>query len=296
MLVIVPYDTVEEDVVVRICFRLEDACRHDTRAHTGPCISGRFGEKLSGGGRGWAGTYNKSAHLSPFFTRPSVSQMLQQGKLYGAVDTTSTTWQLEHRGSRGNGTRQRTTSSTSTVSSQSSFAIVSDVEFTSSFADSTQTSDAEDINSTSTTSASSPVITEVSPWLSPAWENNNLPTSSGIRLHPLSASGPSSPGVVGRLPFNTNPSLASSYSSVDSLNARSGRLLTLYLDKAEPGIWPSLIVGPVPETMSPLQVYPCGGDADVEKQYNIDPSSLALLGLEHLDIRKDKEEAFEYFV
>lgn len=101
---------------------------------------------------------------------------------------------------------------------------------------------------------------------------------------------------MGGVPFNTNPSLASSYSSMDSLNPRSGRLLTLYLDKAEPGIWPSLIVGPVPETMSPLQMYPYGGDAEVEKQYNIDPSSLALLGLEHLDIRKDKEEAFEYFM
>jgi len=55
-------------------------------------------------------------------------------------------------------------------------------------------------------------------------------------------------------------------------------------------------VGPVPETMSPLQAYPYGGEAEVEKQYNIDPSSLALLGLELLDIRKDKEEAFEYFM
>ena len=55
-------------------------------------------------------------------------------------------------------------------------------------------------------------------------------------------------------------------------------------------------MGAVPETMSPLQVYPYGGDAEVEKQYNIDPSSLALLGLELLDIRKDKEEAFEYFM
>lgn len=76
MLVIVPYDTVEEDVVVRIYFRLEDARRHDTRAHTGPCISGRFGEELSGSGRGWAGTYHKSARLSPFFTQVSVSQVL----------------------------------------------------------------------------------------------------------------------------------------------------------------------------------------------------------------------------
>ena len=55
-------------------------------------------------------------------------------------------------------------------------------------------------------------------------------------------------------------------------------------------------MGPVPEVMSPLQIYPHGGGPEVEKQYNIDPSSLALLGLELLDIRKDKEEAFEYFM
>ena len=72
--------------------------------------------------------------------------------------------------------------------------------------------------------------------------------------------------------------------------------MTLYLDKSEQGIWPGLIVGPVPETMSPLQVYPYGGDAEAEGRYNIDPSSLSLLGLELLDIREDKEEAFEYFM
>lgn len=48
--------------------------------------------------------------------------------------------------------------------------------------------------------------------------------------------------------------------------------------------------------MSPLQVYPYGGDAEAEGRYNIDPSSLSLLGLELLDIREDKEEAFEYFM
>lgn len=55
-------------------------------------------------------------------------------------------------------------------------------------------------------------------------------------------------------------------------------------------------MGPVPEAMSPLQPYPYGGDTEVEKQYNIDPSSLSLLGSELLDIRKDKEEAFEHFM
>jgi thiamine pyrophosphokinase len=43
-------------------------------------------------------------------------------------------------------------------------------------------------------------------------------------------------------------------------------------------------------------MYSYGGDTELEKQYNVDPSSLALLGLELLDIRKDKEGAFEYFM
>lgn len=35
---------------------------------------------------------------------------------------------------------------------------------------------------------------------------------------------------------------------------------------------------------------------EIEKQYNMDPTSLTLIALELLDIRKNKEEAFECFL
>ncbi|KIK17608.1 hypothetical protein PISMIDRAFT_685058, partial [Pisolithus microcarpus 441] len=37
-------------------------------------------------------------------------------------------------------------------------------------------------------------------------------------------------------------------------------------------------------------------DPDLEVKYNMDPTSLVLFAIELLDIRKDKEEAFECFV
>jgi hypothetical protein len=77
---------------------------------------------------------------------------------------------------------------------------------------------------------------------------------------------------------------------------RSGRLLTLYLEKSEPVIWPSLVVGPVPDAFSPVVIGPFGDDPIVEHEYNMDPTSLGLLGEELLDIRKDRDEAFEHFV
>ncbi|KAI6117237.1 hypothetical protein EDD16DRAFT_1885359 [Pisolithus croceorrhizus] len=72
------------------------------------------------------------------------------------------------------------------------------------------------------------------------------------------------------------PHALSSFSSLESLHSPSGRLLTLHLEKDQSVIWPSLIVGPV--------------------KYNMDPTSLVLFAIELLDIRKDKEEAFECFV
>lgn len=85
-------------------------------------------------------------------------------------------------------------------------------------------------------------------------------------------------------------------------------MLTLHLEKAESIIWPSLVVGPVPETLSPVneEVYPWI-TADIssttttvtertESIYNMDPTSLVLIALELCDIRDAKDEAFEYFV
>ena len=63
-------------------------------------------------------------------------------------------------------------------------------------------------------------------------------------------------------------------------------------------IWPSLIVGPVLESLSPCNAaaYPWTSPSVVEARYNMDPTSLVLLGLDLCDIREDKEEAFEFFV
>lgn len=135
-------------------------------------------------------------------------------------------------------------------------------------------SDAED--SSSSPSFSSPV--------SPTLEERPLPQHRHT-------SRPLSPGT------NHSFSLASSYSSLESLHSHSGRLLTLYLDKKESSIWPSLVVGPVPDALSPCIPCPFTSlDDGAEEKYNIDPSSLSLFALDLYDIRKDKEEAFEYFM
>lgn len=63
-------------------------------------------------------------------------------------------------------------------------------------------------------------------------------------------------------------------------------------------IWPSLIIGPVLETLSPANIscYPWTPSSIVEARYNMDPTSLVLLALDLCDIRGDREEAFEYFM
>lgn len=95
-------------------------------------------------------------------------------------------------------------------------------------------------------------------------------------------------------------SISSSFSSLESLHTGTGRLLTLHLEKAESVIWPSLIVGPVPNNLSPCNIaaYPwtTGLHPTVETTYNMDPTSLVLIALDLVDIRHSKEEAFEYFM
>jgi hypothetical protein len=70
------------------------------------------------------------------------------------------------------------------------------------------------------------------------------------------------------------------------------------LEKEKSIIWPTLIVGPAPESLeSSITNTVIVFDAeDLEEQYNMDPTSLALIGLEQCDIRKDKDAAFEYFL
>ncbi|PFH53060.1 hypothetical protein AMATHDRAFT_138121 [Amanita thiersii Skay4041] len=208
-----------------------------------------------------------------------------KGRLYSTIDTSNSVWQLESRANRLSA-RERTTSTTSTVSTQSSYAFVSDPEISSSFAASLESghvSDAEEVYSPS------PGLS--SPTLSSADER----TFHQQRRRPQSntaASRSVSPG-------HAMNSIRSSYSSLDSLHlTHSGRLLTLHLEKEQSIIWPSLIVGPVPDSLSaPItDSLVFNTSHELEHRYNMDPTSLAMLGLEFFDIRKDKEEAFEYFL
>lgn len=208
-----------------------------------------------------------------------------QGRLYSSIDTASSVWQLEPRTSRQTG-RERTISTASTTSTHSSYAFISDPDISSSFAaslESGQASDADDVYSTSP-AHSSPNLSYDEEVLDP------------IRRRKLNLNAVNSRSVS---PGHAHPSMTSSFSSLDSFQSpRSGRLLTVHLEKQNSIIWPSLIVGPVLESLSPTLATSVVFDASVEmeQQYNMDPTSLALIALELSDIRKDKEEAFEYFL
>ncbi|KAI0956046.1 hypothetical protein AcV7_006554 [Taiwanofungus camphoratus] len=198
-------------------------------------------------------------------------------------------WQLEPHASRLS-PRERTTSSTSTESTQSSFAFVSDPDISSSFAVSIENGLASDADDPP---ISSPALS--SPISSSMDEQSGFAMLSHRRQPRFPASHPVSP------PNNPPPfSLTSSYSSVESLHPRSGRLLTIYIEKAESVIWPSLVVGPVPESLSSsmLSAYPWASSSTptVESKYNMDPTSLVLFALDLHDIREAYEEAFEYFI
>jgi len=72
----------------------------------------------------------------------------------------------------------------------------------------------------------------------------------------------------------------------------------VHLEKEQSIIWPSLIIGPTPETLSPNMVNSTVFDSseELEHKFNMDATSLALMALELADIRKDRDEAFEYFL
>ncbi|KAF8992853.1 hypothetical protein BDQ17DRAFT_1253482 [Cyathus striatus] len=211
-----------------------------------------------------------------------------KGRLYSTVDTINSVWQLEPRSSRLSA-RERTTSTVSTASTQSSYAFVSDPDISSSLAaslESGQVSDAED------PASPSPALS--SPTLSSADVAPHNATHHRRKLNSsLSASRSVSPG-------HHQLHNISSYSSLESLHSphSGGRLLTLHLEKEQSIIWPSLIVGPIPDNVSPIMTNTVVFDAsyEMEHQYNMDPTSLALIALELFDIRREKEEAFEYFL
>ncbi|KAL0576793.1 hypothetical protein V5O48_005201 [Marasmius crinis-equi] len=209
---------------------------------------------------------------------------IAKGRLYGNVDTANSLWLLEPRTSHLS-PRERTTSTTSTASTQSSYALVSDPEISSSFAaslDSGHASDAEDLVSPS------PALS--SPSLSSADEARGFPYHR--RTHSNNVSRPLSPG-------NFLGSMPPSFSSLESLDStHSERLLTVHLVKENPTIWPNLVSGPVPISIAAYVYNSVIFDAshELEHKYNCDPTSLTHIALELLDVRNDKEEAFEYFL
>ncbi|KIP05020.1 hypothetical protein PHLGIDRAFT_129136 [Phlebiopsis gigantea 11061_1 CR5-6] len=209
-----------------------------------------------------------------------------KGRLYGAIDMAHSMWQLETRASRFSA-RERTTSTTSTASTHSSFAVVSETEISSSFAASLEAGFVSDFDE----SLSSPALS--SPVSLAADDFSSLPLRTDSRRRGrFTTSHPVSPQRTHGL-----SSLTSSASSMESLHTGNSRLLTIHLEKADSMIWPSLIVGPALESLSPCNAasYPWTTPSVVEVRYNMDPTSLVLLGLELCDIREEEEEAFEFF-
>ncbi|KAH9031069.1 hypothetical protein EDB84DRAFT_1493443 [Lactarius hengduanensis] len=209
---------------------------------------------------------------------------LIKGRLYGNVDKAGSMWQLEPRSS-GLSLRDRTASTTSTTSTRSSYALVSEPEISSSFAASLAsgpTSDTEDFP------VSSPGLS--SPVSSADERAAGFSTVARPRRRKQNKSRTGSP-------LQFAQSIASPLSSVESLHASGpGRLLTLHLEKSDSIIWPSLIVGPVSESLSPCPPSPLGLSSEAESAFNMDPTSLTLTALELFDIRKDHDSAFGYFL
>ncbi|KIY43833.1 hypothetical protein FISHEDRAFT_67625 [Fistulina hepatica ATCC 64428] len=204
-----------------------------------------------------------------------------KGRLYGEINPAASDWQLEPRTVRPHSARERTTSSVSSASAPSSYAFVDD-SFSNFAVSSAQASEAGDAAPLSP-QLSSPVMLS-SPGSGDERELNTRRSRAK---------------VMGTISRPTSLSMQSSYSSMDSLPSRmAGRLVTLHLEKTQSVIWPSLIVGPVPESMSPQMAGSLifNTSNEMEHQYNMDPTSLVLIGLDLQDIRKNKVEAFEYFV
>ncbi|VDB88428.1 unnamed protein product [Peniophora sp. CBMAI 1063] len=205
---------------------------------------------------------------------------LIKGRLYAPIDLSHSDWLLEPT-SPHLSARERTISTTSTTSTRSSFALVSsdpDVEITSSFAASLASGPSSDTDEAVSPSHSSPH--------SSADERHAGFTTVPRRRRRT---------IVANSARTTSPhSLASSHSSLNSARRGQGRLLTLHLEKADSAIWPALIVGPAPALLSSPPLGP--SPPDMEAAYNMDPTSLALLGLELADVREDADRAFECFL
>ncbi|KAJ3787005.1 hypothetical protein GGU10DRAFT_350049 [Lentinula aff. detonsa] len=184
-----------------------------------------------------------------------------KGRLWGQVDPSASSWQLESQPHQFRPSRERTMSTTSvtsatSTSTHSSFAFISDPEISSSFAASLENRDA----------SPSPALSS-----SPSERSSALHQNLSAASHRLQPVSPRHRGYT-------------------------GKLLTLHLEKSQTVIWPSLIVGPAPDAVSSVRYLNTTVSAEIERQYNMDPTSLTLIALELIDIRKNKEEAFECFV
>ncbi|KAJ3998954.1 hypothetical protein F5050DRAFT_1741194 [Lentinula boryana] len=206
-----------------------------------------------------------------------------KGRLWGQVDPSASSWQLESQPHQFRPSRERTMSTTSvtsatSTSTHSSFAFISDPEISSSFAASLENRDA----------SPSPALSS-----SPSDRSSVLHQNLLVASHQFQLVSPR---------HSIHSSSSSSFASIDSslhnaaTGGYTGKLLTLHLEKSQTVIWPSLIVGPAPDAVSSVRYSNTTVSAEIERQYNMDPTSLTLIALELIDIRKNKEEAFECFV
>lgn len=215
-----------------------------------------------------------------------LSSTIYQGKIYDTVNKDATHWNFEPT----DNPRRRTTSTASTVSTQSSYAYVSDPEISSSFAASLESEKVSDNDSDAASTSASPVISHPIEQLRGAGPSMSATTVPAFPHRAAGGSYPASPQM------QTN-SMESSLSSLDSLHpTRPAKLLTIILVKDRATYWPRIIDGPVPEFLTPLPSGPFVTDLETEKKYNCDPTTLGLMGEESLKIRNDRDEAFEYFV
>ncbi|KAG9039890.1 hypothetical protein FRB95_004362 [Tulasnella sp. JGI-2019a] len=256
-----------------------------------------------------------------------------KGRLYGTINTLSSTWQLERsRGAARSRRRKARAPSTSAGSSDSSYAVLTDPDISSSFtthsnsAAPTDTETETDYEATEqrlrivTAAIRRPLSQLSSPYDSHdegsiTGEWNGVPTAGRREdgFAPASAtssSRPSSPNAT------ADPSLTSSLTSSVNSSRRPNsqpetRLLTIHLEKTTPGIWPALIISGVPAHLE-LQLSDSGlvsassseisfasastataADALDEQQYNMDPTSLVGVGM--MTLHDDLNQAFEYF-
>ncbi|KAG8906388.1 hypothetical protein FRB99_006983 [Tulasnella sp. 403] len=253
-----------------------------------------------------------------------------KGRLYGTINTSTSSWQLERTFRSHDKHRKSRTASTSAGSSDSSYAVLTDPDISSSFANSmaAQTDVDTDYELTDvdndhehehevTPTPANPPTTAVqnspgfsSPSDSHDEDSDPSPATTSQRVRPprrekfapsaASSSRPSSPPEQ-----SLTSSLASSLHSFHPVRQPS-RLLTIHLEKERPEIWPALIVTGVPVDVE-LESVASGSDLSfssastatmstsvADQRFNMDPTSLVGVGL--LTLHDDIEAAFEYFL